>query len=105
LRAKWTFESPLAKRNNQERVNSFFNFCLKAGILAASPAAQLSTIQVKADETNDVQPLEPQQYEKLIKAVAKCNMTERNAARFRARMKLQRWSGLSLVDAVLACQG
>ena len=26
-RARWTYESPLAKRNNQERVKGFFKFC------------------------------------------------------------------------------
>ena len=31
-RAAWPFESPLAKRNNQERVKSFFKFCSDAGI-------------------------------------------------------------------------
>src|SRR3974377_401345 len=29
-RASWPFESPLAKRNNQERVKSFFRFCYHA---------------------------------------------------------------------------
>jgi len=99
-RAAWSFESPLAKRNNQERVKSFFKFCIDAGIIFTNPTSQLSSIQVKADEASNVQPLEPKQYEALIKAVGQCGMTEQNAARVRACMKLQRWSGLSLVDAV-----
>lgn len=32
-RATWPFESPLAKRNNQERVKSFFKFCYDAGVI------------------------------------------------------------------------
>jgi site-specific recombinase XerD len=86
---------PLAKRNNQERVKSFFKFCLEAGLIRANPAGQLSTIQVKADEANDVRPIEPAQYKSLLAAVEKCGMTPKNAARVLACMKLQRWYGLS----------
>jgi integrase/recombinase XerD len=99
-RAHWTFESPLAKRNNQERVKSFFKFCYEAGLIPANPAGQLSSIQVKADEASDVRPLEPKEYKSLIASVHKCGMASHNAARVVACMKLQRWSGLSLVDAV-----
>lgn len=99
-RARWTFESPLAKRNNQERVKGFFKFCYEAGLIPANPAGQLSSIQVKADEASDAHPLEPEQYKRLLAAVAKCGITPRNAARVLSCMKLQRWSGLSLVDAV-----
>lgn len=99
-RARWTFKSPLAKRNNQERVKSFFKFCTEAGIIAANPAGQLSIIQVKADEANSVRPFEPKEYERILKAISKCGLQPRNAARVKACMQLQRWSGLSLVDAV-----
>src|SRR5690242_4918373 len=57
-RATWKFESPLAKRNNQERVKSFFKFCYDAGVIPANPTAQLSSIQVKVDEANHVRPFE-----------------------------------------------
>ena len=56
-RAAWTFESPLAKRNNQERVKSFFKFCFDAGLSPTNPPGQLSSIQVKADESTRVSPL------------------------------------------------
>jgi len=99
-RAEWSFESPLAKRNTQERVKSFFKFCYDAGIIAANPAAQLSSIQVKADEATSVRPFEPNEYKKVLAAIAKTGLQPRNQARVRACMQLQRWSGLSLVDAV-----
>jgi integrase/recombinase XerD len=99
-RAKWTFDSPLAKRNNQERVKSFFKFCYDAGLIPANPASQLSSIQVKADEANSVRPFEPKEYKHILSAVAKSGLQPRNAARVKACMQLQRWSGLSLVDAV-----
>lgn len=58
-RARWTYESPLAKRNNQERMKGFFKFCYEAGLISANPAGQLSSIQVKADESSRVRPFEP----------------------------------------------
>jgi integrase/recombinase XerD len=99
-RAHWTFESPLAKRNNQERVKGFFKFCSEAGVIPANPAGQLSSIQVKADEATMVRVFEPKEYKKILAAVAKTGLQPRNAARVKACMQLQRWSGLSLVDAV-----
>ncbi len=99
-RARWTFESPLAKRNNQERVKGFFKFCYEAGLIEANPAGQLSTIQVKADEANSVRPFELKEYKAILAAVSKSGLQPRNAARVKACMRLQRWSGLSLVDAV-----
>lgn len=99
-RATWTFESPLAKRNNQERVKSFFKFCYDAGLSPANPTAQLSTIQVKADEASNVRPFEPKEYKAILAAVSKTGLQPRNKARVKACMQLQRWSGLSLVDAV-----
>jgi len=99
-RAAWTFESPLAKRNNQERVKSFFKFCYAAGLIPANPTAQLSSIQVKADEASKVRPFEPKEYKAVLAAVPTTGLLARNKARVKACMQLQRWSGLSLVDAV-----
>ena len=99
-RAAWPFVSPLAKRNNQERVKGFFKFCTDAGLIPTNPAAQLSSIQVKADEANNVRPFEPKEYRAILAAVGKSGLQPRNQARVKACMQLQRWSGLSLVDAV-----
>jgi integrase/recombinase XerC len=99
-RAGWTFTSPLAKRNNQERVKSFFKYCYDAGLIPANPTAQLSTIQVKADEVSNVRPFEPKEYKTILAAIPKTELLSRNKARVKACMQLQRWSGLSLVDAV-----
>jgi len=99
-RAKWTFDSPLAKRNNQARVKSFFKFLTDAGLVPVNPTSQLSGIQVKADEASDVCPLEPKEYKALLAAVSKSGLQPHNTVRVRACMQLQRWSGLSLVDAV-----
>ena len=95
-RAEWTFESPLAKRNNQERVKGFFKFCYEAGFIHANPAGQLSSIQVKADEANSVRPFEPKEYKAILAAVGKSGLQPRNAARVKACMQLQRWSACRL---------
>jgi integrase/recombinase XerD len=99
-RAKWPFESPLAMRNNQARVKGFFKYCYNAGLITANPTAQLSGIQVKVDEASRVRPFELKEYQKILAAVGKSGLQPRNAARVKACMQLQRWSGLSLVDAV-----
>ena len=99
-RAKWTYDSPLAKRNNQARVKSFFKFLSDSGLIPTNPTSQLSGIQVKADEVSDVHPLEPKEYKALLAAIPKSGLQAHNATRVKACMQLQRWSGLSLVDAV-----
>jgi site-specific recombinase XerD len=99
-RAAWTFTSPLAKRNNQERVKSFFKFCYDAGAIPTNPTSQLSSIQIKADEASNVRPFEPKEYKAVLAAVPKTGLLLHNKARVKACMQLQRWSGLSLVDAV-----
>lgn len=100
-RAGWTYKAPVAKRNNQERVRAFFRFCLDGELLSKNPAVKLSKIQVKDNEKDNVNPLEPKQYDALIKAVDLVpEMTATQTARVKALMQLQRWSGLALVDAV-----
>ena len=71
----WPFESPLAKRNNQERVKSFFKFCYDAGVIPANPAAQLASIQVKVDESSNVRPFEPKEYKAVLAAIPKSGLT------------------------------
>ena len=94
-RAAWPFESRLAKRNTQERVKSFFKFCYDAGIIPANPASQLPSIQVKADEANNVSPFEPKEYKAILAAIAKTGLHPRNQDRVKACMQLQRWSVLA----------
>src|SRR5439155_19913444 len=48
----------------------------------------------------NIRALEPQEYEKILSSIAKTKMTDVNKAWISALMQLQRWSGLSLVDAV-----
>jgi integrase/recombinase XerD len=100
-RATWQFNSPLVKRSWQERTKSFFKFCTASGMMPVNPTLQLAPIQVKADEANpSIRPFEPEEYEAILATVGKAGMLPEVAARVRACMQLQRWSGLSLIDAV-----
>ena len=100
-RASWPFKSPLVKRSWQERTKSFFKFCTAAGFTPVNPTLQLAPIHVKADEMNpNIKPFEPEEYEAIINTVDKAGLLPEVAARVKACMQLQRWSGLSLIDAV-----
>jgi integrase/recombinase XerD len=100
-RATWPFKSPLVKRSWQERTKAFFKFCTAAGFTPVNPTLQLASIQVKANEANPaIRPFEPSEYETIINTVGKAGLLPEVAARVKACMQLQRWSGLSLIDAV-----
>jgi site-specific recombinase XerD len=98
-RGQWTVQAPQARRSRQEKVRNFFKFCLGAGMIATNPAAQMSVIKVKND-SDAVRVFEPKEYDQVIAATGKTTMTPGSAARIKALMQLQRYSGLSLVDAV-----
>jgi len=100
-RASWPFKSPLVKRSWQERTKAFFKFCTASGITPVNPTLQLASIQVKADEANPaIRPFEPEEYQTILDTVDKAGLLPDVAARVKACMQLQRWSGLSLIDAV-----
>jgi integrase/recombinase XerD len=103
-RGQWTVKAPQARRSRQEKVRNFFKFCLGAGMIASNPAAQMSSIKVKND-SDAVRAFEPKEYDRVIEAIPRTTMTTVNKARIKAMMQLQRWSGLSIVDAVLLSKG
>jgi integrase/recombinase XerD len=97
---EWTFKSPIAKRNNQERVRAFFRRCFELGDIPKNPTLLWEKVKVKNQGLN-VNPLEPKEYAALLKAVDHVKaITPTQSVRVKALMQLQRWSGLSLVDAV-----
>jgi len=99
--SQWTVDSAKARRNEQGRVRSFFRFCASCGMIAKNITNKddWETIEVKDD--NNVRAFTPEEYKQIIAAIDKANITDENKARVRALMQLQRWSGLSLVDAAL----
>jgi integrase/recombinase XerD len=97
--AQWTLKAPQARRSRQEKVKNFLKYCLSSGMILTNPAANWKSVKVKFTDQN-VRALDPQEYEKILSSIALTKMTDVNKARIRALMQLQRWSGLSLVDAV-----
>ena len=70
-------------------------------MIATNPAISdhWKSVKVKFSDQN-IRALSPQEYEKILSSIALTKMTDANKARIRALVQLQRWSGLSLVDAV-----
>lgn len=100
-RASWSryYGSSFALRNNQSRVRAFFRYCENARWISFNPARALSAIKIR-DEDYEVNPFTEAQVNKTISAVSKCDdLSKINQERVRLVMLLQRWSGLSLVDA------
>ena len=94
------YDSVFALRNNQSRVRHFFSYCRKARMISDNPAADLSAIRV-TDDDFEVDPFTKKDYEKILKTIPTCDdISDLNKARVSTLVKLQRWSGLSLVDAV-----
>jgi site-specific recombinase XerD len=98
-RGQWTVQAPQARRSRQEKIKNFFKFVHAAGWIATNPASHLSAIKVKNDDIN-VRALTPKEFDKIVAATGETTMTPENAARIKVLIELQRWSGLSLVDAV-----
>jgi integrase/recombinase XerD len=92
-------QAPQARRSYQERAKNFFEFAYDSGWIASNPTAQLKKITVTHSDLN-VRALEPKEYDRLVASVDKTTMTPENVARVRVLIQLQRFSGLSLVDAV-----
>ena len=94
----WTVKTAHARNSFQARVQNFFSFCHSRGMITEGPAEKLDGIPIKVDE--NVRALEPKEYEKVLAAISATTMTDANNARIKVLMQLQRYSGLSLVDAV-----
>jgi len=69
-------------------------------MISDNPAAKLSTIKI-IDDDFEVDPFTEREYRAIIKSIPDCeNMGQQNRTRVNALMQSQRWSGLSLIDAV-----
>jgi len=94
------YGSNFSLRNNQSRLRHFFRYCHNAGLVSDNPATKLSAIKI-SDDDYEVDPYTEKEYLAILKAIPKCdNIGSVNRERVKAAMQLQRWSGLSLVDAV-----
>lgn len=97
--AQWTLKAPQARRGRQEKVKNFLKYCHASEMISTNPAVQWKGVKVKFSDQN-VRALSPQEYKKILLSIEETKMTHTNKARIKALMQLQRWSGLSLVDAV-----
>jgi site-specific recombinase XerD len=97
--AGWTIQAPQVRRSRQEKVKNFFKYCFAAGMISTNPCGGWKGVKVKVGDQN-VRAFEPKEYEKILSGIETTSMTDTNKARIKALMQLQRWSGLSLVDAV-----
>lgn len=92
--------SPITRRKRQERLRSFFLYCLRHKWVSENPAAHLSTIKVSQPPTL---PLTREQFEAVVEAAWRYNpkAADKNSRRQRAvaMLLLLRWSGLRISDA------
>jgi site-specific recombinase XerD len=95
----WSVKAPQARRSRQEKVKNFLKYCMASGMISTNPATGWKGVKVKMSDQN-VRAFSQSEYEKIISSVDETTMTDTNKARIKALMQLQRWSGLSLVDAV-----
>jgi integrase/recombinase XerD len=87
FRDTWTGQ-PITKRKKQERLRSFFHYCVKHRWLNYNPAVDMSRIKV---EDKPTMPLDREQFDEIL------SKTEGD---FRALVLLMRYSGLRITDAV-----
>jgi integrase/recombinase XerD len=94
----WTnyFTKTHALRNNQSRVKQFFRYFEIAGILPANPAKAWKTVKGK---TEQVKGFTPEEYTRILKAVAKCGWSPETAAKMHALVRVMRFAGLAMIDA------
>lgn len=101
----WTLKSPAAKRGRQEKIRNFFRFCLNHEYIVKNPIAAWKSVPLPKVTDQAVRPFKKGEYEKVLATVAETPMTPENKLRVRTCMRLQRESGLSLVDAVCLAKG
>ena len=92
----------MAKKKKQERLTGFFWFCIRANWITANPTNNLGRISVTQAPTDY---FTREEYEKLLDAtyLYRENRGETgttNGTRLRTLIKLMRWSGLRIRDAL-----
>ena len=98
--ASWSVKSNYAKRNEQERLRSFFRYCCASAEirLAYNPTAQLEHFQVASDEPED--PYTDKEYRAIVAAADRvATFTGDVAERVKALIAVMRFAGLSIQDA------
>lgn len=98
-RATWTHLTTLySRKNEQTRLNSFFLWCHINELSVRNPALKLATI--KKGKHEPTMPFEPEEMTAILQAIPRA-LSPYQAQRVRALIRLMRWSGLGIRDAVM----
>jgi len=104
--ASWNLKSNYAKRNEQERLRSFFRYCCSSAEirLAYNPTAQLEHFNVSSDEPED--PYTEKEYKAIVAAADRVpGFTGEVAERVKALIAVMRYAGLAIQDAAILERG
>ena len=98
FRSTWDedYPSSVTRQKVQERLRAFFRYAVNAGFIPRNPAAAMSPIKVDAAPT---MPLEPAEYQALLRAVPKVITEPTKAAKVRALIQCMRFTALAIGDA------
>jgi integrase/recombinase XerD len=99
--SSWTLNSNYAKRNEQERLRTFFRYCCASAEikLPYNPTAQLEHFNVTSDEPED--PYTEKEHKAIVSAIDDCGFKPEVAARIRALISVMRHAGLALQDSAI----
>ena len=103
--SSWTLKSNYAKRNEQERLRTFFRYCCASAEikLPYNPTAQLEHFNVTSDEPEN--PYTAKEYKAIVSAVDGCKFKPEVAARVKALISVMRYAGLAIQDAAILERG
>jgi integrase/recombinase XerD len=104
-RTDWTVKSFHAKRSFETRAKHFFRYCRAHKLVTeefTTKTGPLHTPKPKGRKDDEaVTPLSTAEYAKVLAAIDATDMISENKVKVKLCMRLQRESGLSLVDACL----
>jgi site-specific recombinase XerC len=100
-RGTWKLGKTTAQKT-QSRVGGFFDYCLRRGWIDKNPTLGLGKIRIKSEDRRPTIALDDKQFQQLLDSIDKINglTTDEQRGRFRALVLLQRWTGLSITDAI-----
>jgi hypothetical protein len=104
--ASWALKKNYAKRNEQERLRTFFRYCCASAEikLPYSPTAQLEHFNVTSDEPED--PYTAKEYTAIVAACDKVpSFTGEVAERVKVLIAVMRYAGLAIQDAAILERG
>jgi integrase/recombinase XerD len=100
-RTEWPVKSTHAERSFASRAKQFFGYCYRHK-LNPDDLAEVEELAIKGENNDEaVRPLSPAEYAKVLAAIDQTDMIPENKVKANLCVRLQRESGLALVDACL----